>query len=425
MEYNSGKANFETTIAIGGNYLSGYQDGAWSKEGQQKSLAALVAQQLGAVQGLVDFNQALLPDGSGLGINAKYWEYNYQSPSTLGYKTDCKGVSSMSPVKQELTTLLADSYLKKVTIEKLHDFAVPFTSTADMLRPALGNNFYANSKPFYARFASNPGVSTLAEDAQKAKPTFVIGWLGMEDIYNYASAGGAGVELPSAETFAARLDSILKPMLASGAKGVLGNIPGFRHFPYFTTVKWDNADITQTQADSLNDIFTLSGMTHIFFKQGRNGFVLEDASAFGGYRQMEAGEFITLSVPIDSMKCYKYGLIVNVINNRYVVDKYEVQKIDESVAAYNLVIAQKCKEYGWAMVDINAWFQRTQQGIKVDGADVNLDFVSGGFFSLDGYHPHQKGYEMLANEFIKAINQEYDASVPKVYCKDCNGVKFP
>ncbi len=425
MEYNSGQANFETTIAIGGNYLSGYQDGALSKEGQQKSVAALVAQQLGITRGLVHFNQALLPEGSGLGINAKYWEYNYQSPSTLGYKTDCKGVSSMSPVKQELTTLLADSYLKKVTIEKLHDFAVPFTSTADMLRPALGNNFYAASKPFYARFASNPGVSTLAEDAQKTNPTFVIGWLGMEDIYNYASLGGAGLELPSTEIFAARLDSILKPMVAGGAKGVLGNIPGFRHFPYYTTVKWDNADITQTQADSLNDIFTLSGMTHIFFKQGRNGFVLEDASAFGGYRQMEAGEYITLSVPIDSMKCYKYGLIVNVINNRYVLDKYEVQKIDESIAAYNSVIAQKCKEYGWAMVDINAWFQRTQQGIKVDGADINLDFVSGGFFSLDGYHPHQKGYEMLANEFIKAINQEYDASVPKVYCKDCNGVKFP
>jgi hypothetical protein len=425
LEYTSGKADFSTTIAIGGNYLAGYQDGALSKEGQEKSMAALIAQQLGITRGNISFHQALLPDGSGIGINAKYWEYNFQSPSTLGYKTDCKGVTAMSPVKQELSSLLADNYLKKIKVEALHDFSAPFTSTADMLRPSLGNNFYAASKPFYARFATNPGVSTLAADAQNAKPTFVISWLGMEDIFNYAAQGGAGIDLPSVDIFAARLDSILKPMVDAGAAGVLGNIPDFRHFPYYTTVKWDNADITQIQADSLNDIFTLSGMTHINFKQGRNGFVLQDPTAVGGYRQMEAGEYITLSVPIDSMKCYKYGLIVNVVNNRYVLDKEEVQKLDQSIAAYNSVILRKAAEYGWAMADVHAWFKTTQQGIKVDGADINLDFVSGGFFSLDGYHPHQKGYEMLANEFIKAINQTYDATVPKVFCQDCHGVKFP
>lgn len=295
--FHSGQADFEKCVFIGGNFLSGYQDGALSREGQQKSVAALLAKQFRVVRPDFEIQQALLPDGTGIGINAKYWEYAYQSPSVLGYKTDCKGVSSMSPVKQQLSDLLAGDYLKKISGEPVNDFSVPFTGTADMLRPVLGNRFVSASKPFYSRFASNPGVSTLAQDAQSLNPDFVVAWLGMEDIYNFASAGGTGSEPASPEMFAARLDSILKPMVDKGAKGVLGNIPGFRHFPYYTTVKWDNADITQIQADSLNDIFTLSGMPHIFFKQGRNGFVLQDAAAVGGYRQMESGEFTSCGSP--------------------------------------------------------------------------------------------------------------------------------
>jgi hypothetical protein len=54
----------------------------------------------------------------------------------------------------------------------------------------------------------------------------------------------------------------------------------------------------------------------------------------------------------------------------------------------------------------------------------NLTFVSGGFLSLDGYHPNQKGYALIANEFIKAINTKYKANVPYTTCKSCDGVLF-
>jgi lysophospholipase L1-like esterase len=64
-------------------------------------------------------------------------------------------------------------------------------------------------------------------------------------------------------------------------------------------------------------------------------------------------------------------------------------------------------------------------GIKWDGVDMNAVFVSGGFFSLDGYHPNQKGYALIANEFIKAINNKYNAVIPTINCIECNGVLFP
>jgi lysophospholipase L1-like esterase len=63
--------------------------------------------------------------------------------------------------------------------------------------------------------------------------------------------------------------------------------------------------------------------------------------------------------------------------------------------------------------------------VKWNGVDFNAEFVSGGFFSLDGFHPTQKGNALIANEFIKAINIHYDATLPTVPCIDCNGVLFP
>ncbi|MCE9539982.1 MAG: SGNH/GDSL hydrolase family protein, partial [Bacteroidetes bacterium] len=180
-----------------------------------------------------------------------------------------------------------------------------------------------------------------------------------------------------------------------------------------------------TQADSLNDIYVPAGLTHITFEQGRNGFVIDDASANGGVRQLHAGEFITLSVPLDSMKCEKYGLVYNTIKNRYALDSSEVFMIDAAINSYNAVIIQKAAQYNLALTDMHAYFNSVKSGIKWNGADFNSTFVSGGFFSLDGYNPNQKGYALIANEFIKAINTKYNAIIPTVNCVECDGVLFP
>ena len=111
--------------------------------------------------------------------------------------------------------------------------------------------------------------------------------------------------------------------------------------------------------------------------------------------------------------------------DRYVLDSNEVAFIDQMIAGYNLVIAQKATQYGLALVDANAYFKTLTSGIKWNGVNYNSQFVSGGVFSLDGYHPNQNGYALITNEFIKAINAKYRASIPTLNCTDCNGILFP
>lgn len=423
---SAGDADFSKMIAVGGNYLAGYQDGALYEKGQRLSIPALLAEQFKLVGGPA-FGQALMPDNNGLGVNSKLWESWFVTPSHLGNKTNCQGITSLSPIKNFIATSAATPYLTDMAGNSVQNLAVPFANLSDYMNPAFGySSNPGNTNPYYARIASDPGVSTLYEDARQQNASFITAWLGMEDIYNFASKGGMGATIPSATSFANYLDTILGGLTANGAKGVIANIPDFRNYPYYTLVAWDNAVIVrQSQVDSLFDVYNTAGLTHINFEIGRNGFIINDPAAFGGVRQLHAGEYITLSVPIDSMKCYKYGLFFETLNDRYVLDSSEVYEIDQAISSYNAVIAQKANQYNLALVDMHSYMSNVYTGIKWNGVDMNMTFVSGGFLSLDGYHPNQKGYSLIANEFIKAINSKYNATIPEVYCTECDGVKFP
>ncbi len=422
---NPGNADFSKTISIGGNYMAGYQDGALYRNGQQLSIPALLTEQFKQVGGS-QFNQALMPDNNGLGLNSKVWESWFITPSHLGYKTDCKGVRALSPLKNFISQSEATPYLISIAGNSIQNLAIPYANIIDYFSPSFGNiSSPQKINPYYNRVASNPGTSTIYSDAKAQNATFIAAWLGMEDIYNYAGSGGTSTAIPSSGSFSAYLDTLLGGLTTGGAKGIIATIPDFRVFPYYTLVAWDNADLRQTQADSLNDIYTPAGLTQIHFNIGRNGFVIDDISANGGLRQLHAGEYITLSVPLDSMKCEKYGLMFTTINDRYVLDSSEVYTIDNAINAYNAVIIQKAAQYNLALVDMYSYFNSVKSGIKWDGADFNATFVSGGFFSLDGYHPNQKGYALIANEFIKAINTKYESVIPTVNCVECEGILFP
>ncbi len=424
-EASSGTANFSKTIAIGGNFMAGYQDGALFLKGQTLSIPALLSEQFKLVGGS-SFNQALMPDDNGLGLNSKLWESPFLSPFHLGYKTDCKGIASLAPINTAILLSAATPYLRGVAGNSIQNLAIPFANMVDYFNPTFGNSFLVGNKnPYYNRIASNPGFSTIYADAKAQNATFFSAWLGMEDVYNYASSGGTSKPISSALNFSFHLDSILSALTANGAKGVIATIPDFRMFPYYNLVSWNSASMDQTQANTLNNLYDSTFFTQIHFHAGQNGFVIYDETLPETVRQLHQGEYITLSVPLDSMKCLKYGLVGSVIDGRYILDSTEVYQIDQSINSYNAVITQKAAQYNLALVDMHSFFCSVKSGIKGNGVDFNADFVSGGFYSLDGYHPNQKGYALIANEFVKSINLKYNAVIPDVNCLECDGLLFP
>lgn len=418
-----GTADFTKVIAIGGDFMAGYQDGALFYDGQMKSLPALMSRQFAFVGG-GNFEQNYVAAGNSLGWNSKPWESWYIQQSNMGWRTDCEGTVSLGPVKDSLSRAAAAILYANIFVNTNCNFGIPFATTADLLSSSFGNAPVGNTNPFYHRIALQPGVSTVLNDAVLANPTFFNAWLGMEDIFEYARRGGEETTIASSAQFSVYLDSILSALTANGAKGAIANIPDFRDFPYYTLVPWNGAELSASTADSLTDYYSLT-LPHIHFHEGNNGFMIADALHPTGYRQIRRNEYITLSVPLDSMKCNFMGILFEVLPDRYVLDSTEVSFIDQMIAEYNSVIAIKAAQYGLAHVDMHSYFRTVNTGIKWDGVDFNDTFVTGGFFSLDGYHPNQKGYALIANEFIYAINAKYSASIPPLNCFDCNGILFP
>jgi len=164
----------------------------------------------------------------------------------------------------------------------------------------------------------------------------------------------------------------------------------------------------------------------VHFSAGNNALVIHDANAPSQLRQLVSGEYVLLTVPADSLRCQFLGLLPNnTLPDKYVLTASEVAVIDAAIGAYNTVIIQKAAQYGLALADLHPFFNTLVTGMKWDGVNYNSQFISGGFFSLDGYHPNQKGYALLANEFVKAINRQYQSTLPTINCLDCNGVLFP
>ena len=419
----TGEANFTKFIAIGGDFLAGYQDGALYKKGQEFCIPALLAQQFKMVGG-GSFNQWMMPDNNGLGMSPKPWLPPFVSRLKLMLRTDCQRATSLTPVNETYNAVDVSPYLNAIAGNSVQNFAIPGATSLDYFNPSFGIGGTRN--PFYNRIASNPGVSTIYSDAFSQNATFFIAWVGMEDIYNYASAGGGEYTIPSALSFGIRLDSILDGLTSNGAKGVIATIPDFRNFPFYTLIPYNAANMGQVQADSLNYIYdTVSGFHHIHFVAGNNAFLINDANATGGFRMMHDGEYLTLNIPLDSMKCNKYGLLINLINNRYVLDSEEVKIIEAAIDAYNNIIYQKANQYNLALADMNAYFKNITSGIQWNGEVYNAQFVTGGFYSLDGYHPNQKGYALIANEFIRAINAKYKSTIPQINCFECDGILLP
>ena len=112
---------------------------------------------------------------------------------------------------------------------------------------------------------------------------------------------------------------------------------------------------------------------------------------------------------------------------QYSLTKNEIAKVKTATDSYNASIASLASSYGYAFVDANSKMKELSQssGIQFDGVRYTAKFVTGGTFSLDGVHLTGRGYAVIANEFIKAINNKYGSTLPMVNPNGYSGVKFP
>lgn len=411
--YN-GSVDASNYVAIGGSMTAGYADGALYDEGQRNSYANLLAQQLKHIGGW-EFKIPYAQSSTGIGIDSL-------ARSILGNRTDCQSVVSLGPVKiatqGDLTILSNNVYNSQGPFS---NFGVPDAKVVD-----IDVNGYSN--PFYQRMASS-STSSILYDAISRNPTFFSLNLGLHDVLKYALKGGASdnitpVSGPIGVGFEASINNVIEKLTANGAKGVIANIPSIKSMAYFNTIAWNALKLDTASANNLNNFYTALNASFSFV-EGYNGFVIEDTTVPFIFRRLAVeGELILLNVPLDKIKCNKWGSL-NPIPHKYVLDLNEVEAIENAINDYNTVLKNIAETKGLAYVDVHSLFNKVKTGFIYNGVTVNASFVSGGFYSLDGLNLTPRGNAFLANEFIKSINNKYQSTIPELDAMKYPGVIFP
>lgn len=427
-----GNADFSSYVALGDSYSAGYLDGALGYEGQMVSLPQNLANQFKLVGG-GEFKQPLTAKDKSVGTTV------IDAQGTLnGYFTLAVVDGSFKPVP---TTGDASILATRADGGPFNNLAVPGAKSLHLLSPLFGDPMQGmgNFNPYYARFASNPGVSSVLTDAALVNPTFFSLWIGGNDVLTYALAGGEADAITPVENFTQYLTLLITQLTNNQQKGVIANVPDIGALPYFNLIPYNPLVFTEedeAKIAALNSAYAAynigaeaAGYAPITFKVGANALVVSDPTMEllpqeYRFRQIKEDEKFLMVLPTDKIKTDGWGTSVPIAASFY-LSTAEISAIQTAITGYNSAIKNLAKTFDLALVDVYEIMNDFIAGKFVDGNNYSTQFVTGGIFSLDGIHATPRGYAMLTNEFIKAINAQYNAAVPLVNINDFSTVAFP
>jgi len=424
VERTKGNADFTNYISVGNSLTQGYMDGGLYEEGQQNSYPSLIANQMSIVQpGINEFKQPMtFGNGSGymhLEINQTTGELDVVSSTDVGgfgesptwatwgdqyksLKMNNLGVSGITLIQ----TSSQDNTDAAVNNVILGGIEIPFVFTQE------GNPFSR-----FLDFGGNPFLAgtpiEYLDHVKQSKATFFTCWLGNNDVLGYALSGGVptsfsvpglgGIEynaLSDVTEFSNKYDSILTAFFNMGAEGVCATLPDVTSIPNLTTI-------------------TVESMKEDF---GYDTVYIEDYN--GNIRAATSDDLIVLSAA-DTVKAGAGSSPSNNLMNELVLDTYEIQECQQRTIELNTEIKRLAAEKDFALVDMYEFMKTLGPGFTLSGIEMSIKYIEGGTFSLDGIHPNPRGYAVVANKWIEAINENYGSNIPLVDIGAYRGVVLP
>ena len=354
--YGQKKADFSRFVVAGDSLSAGYQNSQLIESGQVHGYANVIATQAG-----VSLKLPLLPPP--------------------GYP--------QITIEQGHAVATGLAHQPRLNTEQTLDVAVPgFTVGALVGLPSSCPPDPTNPIAVMAaeilnpNCSTNPGPTELAE-AVSLKPTTAILWIGSNDALFSILFGGAPTDRL---TFSGLHSLATTTMAQASGHLVVANIPDVTLTPYLTSVP-KLADILSLPLPTVYAVFGLHPGDMV------TPYAFETIQAMGS----------SLSVLPDSDS-----------QGPVVIRAATLSQIRAAVLGYNAVIAAEAAANGATLVDIYSLINDlAANGVVVGGQKLTTEFM-GGLFSLDGIHPTNTAYAIIANEFIKTMNRSLRAGIPPV-----------
>jgi hypothetical protein len=277
---------------------------------------------------------------------------------------------------------------------------------------SLVNGESQNFWPVLAGFGN--GVTQVsAATSLHAKLATV--WLGSDDLLKIALSNGAA-PVTSPASMQADLSQIIQNLQRAGSKVAISNlvdVMGAATFipqpAYQTTLQnfianaliLANPDLTQAEA------LALAAGPATFYA---NAEITQTGLGANGYFTINA-VFETLAAAAASPP----GPPPMLTTGDFVSDAVALE-VKSLNTQYNTSIANAATANHAALVDVHSAFVaiETAGGIPINPPLCCTLQYGGGFFSLDGIHPSNTGYAVIANTFIAQIDASYGYSIPQV-----------
>ncbi|MCP4572323.1 MAG: hypothetical protein GY838_08205 [bacterium] len=417
----TGDRIFANYVSIGNSLTAGFMDGGLIQSGQNDSYPYLIAQQIGFGD---EFTQ---PWVAAPGIGSSLPSAPGQTAGVLHFDG-----ASITVLDETASALVPTLLLAAAQPTPYHNLGVPGATLVDVFNTTSSANSYPGPNPFFdfinrygLLYGSEERTATILNMAGTAPrdvtyetasmgwqaiakgPTLLTVFIGNNDALGWATRGGdqSVVPLTDPSTFAQQFSDMLQ-LLAGGLVErtgfpptiVIGNVAGVSSAPYFVPT----ATFTQLASGALGVPWT------------------------GGFD--EAGASLVRFPALSTLT----GPTTD-ITAEYTLTATEVTTATNTIAQYNGAIdlvAAGVNASGMAIVrvvDVNAILADIAAGTSAYGPLAGQHFMvalaqtgtvaaasQATLFSLDGLHPNNRGYAVVANAFIEEINDAADTDVADV-----------
>ncbi len=471
LPLTSGTADFSKYVALGDSFAAGFSDNALFIEGQKGAYPNILAQRFALVGGGAFTTPFMADNVGGFAGSTTFTPrlyFNGSAPASV----------ASPPFNQVSTTTLAPLG------GSFNNMGIPGAKSFHLVAPGYGS---AAGNPYFLRFASSASTTALA-DAIAQDPSFFSLWIGGNDVLGYATTGGDGSNpITPTATFDGAYGALISQLVTGGRKGVVANLPYVNTLPFFTAIPTNPIPgVSPAQATQLNQLFgginaalaansLPSRFSTIVADDGNpstveaNPLLIVDESLINISTQITAAltplygpagaafigslygqarhsrntvddrDFILLTTralitpPNNIQPGLPPGLetfsargVTYPLQDSAVLTAAEALEIKVATDAYNVTIQAAATANGLAFVDAKAIMTQlsSASGISGNGFTLTSAFVTGGAFSLDGVHPSPRGYALIANKFLEAINFKYGSNLKGVSYNDYR-ILFP
>lgn len=386
---NANGVDLSTYVAVGTSLTSGYESGGVVDRHQVHSFPSIFAQQIGKTVSIAGGSGTFtLPTINFDGIPALL-EIKSYSPLVINNT----GRTTGAPTNLSQSTAY-------------HNLGIPGAILLDLVDTTHYHNTVppVNRQNFtYFNIVQRTRGTVLAQ-ALSLQPTIMSLEYGANEILGFAVQQGTHPPPSTRDTYALLMTIALNSIhtASPGTRVAVFNVPDVTTIPYFTTLPAIPPDLTSGQPVPL--LFT-NGPA-----QPGDLLLLGAGPVIGTTGTGVPTGVHTVLNPNPSVPGNGLPLPESAI-----LRADEVANTQQVVQQLNDVVDSVSTRPFCAKVDLAGLLETiATDGITLGGNLYTNEFITGGLFSLDGVHPNDLGYALMANTMIDAINARFGCFVPPV-----------